>query len=405
MLKLVSWTLRGFLNKFKKHLRVRGLGCQRRPTLPPHPCKLSAIACRIETVAMAKGRSSHPGALKPAPQQERAFVDPLHPNSRQGRFASPFRQGGVKMEVFVGIDISKDLLDVFVHPSGQSLQVENSQEGLHSLCNVLLAAKADLVVMEASGGYESLAAGMLSNAGLAVAVVNPAQVRSFAHALKQKAKTDQIDAMVIARFAEAVRPRVDALPDQQAQLLGNLITRRRQILQMVVAEQQRLSRAKEARLIKSLNRVIKALKKELGEIDGGIDQLVRSSPLWRHKEDLLQSVPGVGKIVARTLMAEMPELGQLDRRQIASLAGLAPFTRQSGKWRGKSFISGGRGSVRAIMFIASMSASRHHPQMKLFYQKLLAAGKPKMVALIAIARRLLILLNAILRDQKPWQNA
>lgn len=309
------------------------------------------------------------------------------------------------MEVFVGIDISKDLLDVFVHPSGQSLQVTNTQEGLHSLGDVLLAAKADLVVMEASGGYESLAAAMLSNAGFAVAVVNPAQVRSFAHALKQKAKTDQIDAMVIARFAEAVRPRVDALPDQQAQLLGDLIARRRQILQMVVAEQQRLSRAKEDRLVKSLKRVITALKKELGEIDSSIDQLVRSSPLWRHKEDLLQSVPGIGKIVARTLMAEMPELGQLDRRQIASLAGLAPFTRQSGKWRGKSFISAGRGSVRAIMFIASMSASRHHPQMKLLYQKMLAAGKPKMVALIAIARRLLILLNAILRDQKPWQNA
>lgn len=309
------------------------------------------------------------------------------------------------MEVFVGIDVSKDHLDVFFHPSGQSLQVENSQEGLHSLCDELLAAKADLVVMEASGGYESLAAGMLSNAGLGVAVVNPAQVRSFAHALKQKAKTDQIDAMVIARFAEAVQPRVDPLPDQQAQLLGDFITRRRQILQMIVAERQRLSRTKEARLVKSLNRVIKALVKELAEIDGGIDQLVRSSPLWRQKEDLLQSVPGVGKIVARTLMAEMPELGHLDRRQIASLAGLAPFTRQSGKWRGKSFISGGRGSVRAIMFIASMSAARYHPQMKLFYQKLLATGKPKMVAIIAIARKLLILLNAILRDQKPWQNA
>lgn len=308
------------------------------------------------------------------------------------------------MEVFVGIDVSKDHLDVFIHPAGQSLQMANTQEGLHVLCDELLTAKADLVVMEASGGYESLAAGMLANAGFGVAVVNPAQVRSFAHALKQKAKTDQIDAVVIARFAEAVRPRVDGLPDQQAQLLGDLITRRRQILQMLVAERQRLSRTKEARLVKSLNRVIKALVKELGEIDGGIDHLVRSSPLWRQKEDLLQSVPGVGKIVARTLMAEMPELGQLDRRQIAALAGLAPFTRQSGKWRGKSFISGGRGSVRAIMFIASLSAARYHPQMRLLYQKMIAAGKPKMVAIIAIARRLLILLNAILRDQKPWQN-
>lgn len=309
------------------------------------------------------------------------------------------------MEIFVGIDVSKDGLDVCVLPSGEAFSVLNDGEALAGLAARLKAAGADLVALEATGGFEALAAGTLASAGLGVVVVNPAQVRAFANALGKRAKTDPVDAYVIARFAQAVRPQIRPLADAEARLLSDLVGRRRQILQMLVAERQRLGRTIEPRLKKSLGRLIRALQKELGEIDGDIDQAIRSSPVWRFKADLLQSAPGIGKVIARTLIAEMPELGRLDRRQAAALAGLAPFTRQSGQWRGKSFIGGGRPAVRAALFMASLSAARHNPQLKAFHQRLIAAGKPKMVAIIAVARKLLILLNAILRDQKPWQPA
>jgi transposase len=309
------------------------------------------------------------------------------------------------MEVFVGIDVSKDRLDVHVLPSGEGFSATTDAEGLASLCDRLDGLKPATVALEATGGFEVVAAGALSAAGLPVVVVNPAQVRAFAKALGQRAKTDPVDARVIALFAQAVRPQLRPLPDEAQRLLQDLVARRRQILQMLGAERQRLGRTLELRLKKSLQRLIRALEKELGEIDGEIDQQVRSSPAWRRKEDLLQSAPGVGKVVARTLLAEMPELGRLDRREAAALAGLAPFTRQSGQWRGKSFIGGGRTQVRSILFMAALSACRHNPQLKAFRQRLIDAGKPKMVALVAVARKLLILLNAMLRDQKPWQPA
>ncbi len=309
------------------------------------------------------------------------------------------------MDVYVGIDVSKDRLDVHVRPIGEAFSIASDAEGVAGLIERLKGLAPSLVALEATGGFETVAAGALASAGLPVAVVNPNQVRAFARALGQRAKTDPIDAMVIARFAEATQPVVRALPDQDVRLLSDLIARRRQILQMLVAERQRLARALEPRLKKSLGRLIRALQKELAQIDGDIDQAVRASPIWRRNEDLLQSVPGVGKIVSRTLMAELPELGTLNRRQVASLAGLAPFTQTSGRWRGKSFTSGGRASVRSVIFLASLSAARHNPPLKLFHQRLIAAGKPKMVALIAVARKLLILLNAIIRDQKPWQTA
>lgn len=264
---------------------------------------------------------------------------------------------------------------------------------------------AAIVALEATGGFEMVAAGALAAAGLPVVVVNPAQVRAFAQALGKRAKTDPIDAAVIAHFVEATKPEIRPLPDEQTQLLADLIARRRQIIQMIVAERQRERRTTVARLKRSIQRLAAALERELSEVDQDIDDSVRGSPAWRQNEDLMQSVPGVGPIIARSLLAELPELGTLDRRQIAALAGLAPWTRQSGKWKGKSFIGGGRSAVRTVLFMGALAAARYNPTLKAFRQRLIDAGKPKMVAAIAVARKLLTILNAIVRDQKPWQSA
>jgi len=245
----------------------------------------------------------------------------------------------------------------------------------------------------------------MASAGLPVAVVNPAQIRAFAKAINQRAKTDAIDAAVIAHFAQATGLEPRAVPDEATRLLADLVARRRQIVEMIGAERQREKRVAIAHLRKSIARLLKALEKELASLDADIDDAVRGSPVWREKEDLLASVPGVGPVIARTLLAELPELGQLDRKQIAALAGLAPFTRQSGQWRGKSFIGGGRTVVRTVLFMGAMVAKQHNPILKAFFDRLVAAGKPKMVALIAVARKLLTILNAIVRDHRKWQHA
>ena len=307
--------------------------------------------------------------------------------------------------IVVGIDVSKDRLDVHVHPSGEDFVVARNAEGLEALNARLASLGAWAVAVEATGGFESVVAASLGGAGLPVIVVNPAQVRAFANALGKRAKTDPIDAAVIARFVEATKPQIRPLPDADTQLLAELVARRRQIIQMIVAERQREKQMANRRLKKSVARLLLALSKELNELDAGIEEAVRGSPAWREKEDLLKSVPGVGPVVARTLIAEMPELGQLDRRQVASLAGLAPWTRQSGKWRGRSFTGGGRSTVRMVLFMAAMVARRCNPALKTFYQRLVEAGKPKMVAIIAVARKLLTILNAIIRDKTPWQIA
>lgn len=308
--------------------------------------------------------------------------------------------------LFVGIDVSKSKLDVHVEPSGQSFAVARDGEGLAELNRQLSGlAGVALIAVEATGGFETVVTASLAGAGLPVVVVNPAQVRSFARALGKRAKTDPIDASVIARFALATRPQPRPLPDEQTTALADLVARRRQIVQMIVAEQHRLRHATLRRLRRSIERLLVALQKELSEIDAALDEMVRNSPTWQHNEDLLKSVPGVGPTIARTLLAEMPELGTLDRRQIAALAGLAPWTRQSGTWKGKSFIGGGRASVRAVLFIGALTAGRCNPVLRCFRQRLLDAGKPKIVAAVALARKLLTILNAIVRDQTPWQNA
>jgi transposase len=304
----------------------------------------------------------------------------------------------------IGIDVAKDRLDVSVRPSGETFVVARNAAGLEALVERLKPLRPLLVALEATGGFEAVATAALATAGLPVVVVNPAQVRAFAKALGQRAKTDPIDAAVIAHFAEATKPEPRAIPDQATQLLADLIARRRQIIEMIVAERQREQRAP-ARLRKSIVRLIKALEKELASVDTDIDDEVRASPAWRDTEDLLASVPGIGPIIARTLIAELPELGTLDRKKIAALAGLAPFTRQSGQWRGRSFIGGGRPSVRTALYMGAMSARRSNPVLKAFFERLVTAGKPRMVALIAVARKLITILNAVLRDKKPWQHA
>jgi len=306
--------------------------------------------------------------------------------------------------IVVGIDVSKDRLDVAVRPGGALLRFGRDAAGIEELIGEVGCLGAQLIAVEATGGFETVVVASLAAANLPVVVVNPAQVRAFARALGQRAKTDPIDAAVIAHFAAAIRPRVRPLPDAATAALADLVARRRQIVQMMVAERAREKRAS-PRARKSIARLLKTLQAELSDLDGEIDESVRGSPVWREKEDLLASVPGVGPITARTMLAELPELGCLDRRRIAALAGLAPFTRQSGQWRGKSFIGGGRASVRTVLFTAAMAAMRHNPNLRTFHQRLRSAGKPKMVALIAVARKLLTILNAILRDKTPWQIA
>lgn len=304
--------------------------------------------------------------------------------------------------IIVGIDVSKDRLDVAVRPDGDAFVTARSPDGLDNLVERLRSLSPALVALEASGGFETVVTAALAAAGLPVVVVNPGQVRAFAKALGKRAKTDPIDAAVIAHFAEATRPEVRPLPSEDTMILADLVQRRRQIVQMIVAENQRLKRAP-VRLQKSIIRLLKALQKELSTVDIDIDGSVRALPAWQDTENLLTTVPGIGKTIARTLIAELPELGTLDGKKIAALAGLAPFTRQSGQWKGKSFIGGGRTSVRSVLFMGAMSAKRCNPALKAFFERLVGAGKPKMVALIAVARKLLTILNAIVRDKKQWQ--
>ena len=290
-----------------------------------------------------------------------------------------------------------------VRPTGASSIIKRAGAGIDDLIVQLNALSPELVAIEATGGFDVVVAAGLAGAGLPVVVVNPAQVRAFAQALGKRAKTDPIDAAVIAHFAEATKPKLRKMPDAMTILLADLVARRRQIVEMITAGGQRERRLSDKRLIKSIARLRKALEEELAELDSEIDDHMRGSAIWIEKLALLASVPGIGKTIPRTLIAELPELGSLDRRQIAALVGLAPWTRQSGQWRGKSFIGGGRNSVRSSLFVGATVAARFNPVFKRFRDKLVAAGKPKLVALIAVARKLVTILNAILRDKRPWQ--
>src|SRR5512134_2299135 len=319
------------------------------------PCNFPVAASVVMCDAVAGERPVALRDTKPVGEHGSSPAVPSNPNSCLGRSASPIVQGWDRMDtIVVGIDVSKDRLDVAVRPTGESFAVARDAAGLDGLVARLTPLAPAAVAVEATGGYETVVAASLAAAGLAVVVVNPAQVRAFAQALGRRAKTDPIDAGVIAHFVEATKPKVRALPDAKTRLLADLVARRRQIIQMMVAERQRQKRLSEPRLQKSIARLLAALQKELSSLETDIDEAVRGSSTWREKEDLLTSVPGVGKTIARTLVAELPELGHIDRRQAAALVGLAPWTRQSGQWKGKSFIGGGRAPVRAALFVGAM---------------------------------------------------
>lgn len=310
------------------------------------------------------------------------------------------------MEITVGIDVSKARLDVHVHPAGESFAMGNDEAGVQALVERLGQLEGlAWIGIEASGRYERLVVAQLAARGLPVVVLNPAQVRSYAQAIGQRAKTDPIDARLIALFLEAVRPELRPVADAQTQELAALMARRRQVVAMLAAERARRQQAAPGLARVSIARSVTFLEDELRSLDLEIDKTVRGTPVWRDKENLLASVPGIGKTIARTLLAELPELGTLNPKQIAALAGLAPYTRQSGKWRGRSFIGGGRTVVRTALFMGALVAARHNPVLKAFRDRLVASGKPKLVALIATARKLLVILNAIMRDKQPWRPA
>jgi len=304
--------------------------------------------------------------------------------------------------VFVGIDVAEDHLDVHVLPSGEAFASSNDPAGVASLVQRLQAVRPALIVLEATGGYESLVAAELAAADLPVAVVNPRQPRELARALGILAKTDTIDARTLALFAEKVQPRCQTPRSERERRLKALVTRRHQLVAMRTAELNRRALAKDE-VRKSINKVVKLLNRQIEELEHDIDGTIRHMPQWREKDDLLQSVPGVGPGTARMLLAALPELGTLNRRQIASLVGLAPFNRDSGQWRGQRTIWGGRANVRATLYMATLAAVRFNPVLRVFYQRLRAAGKKAKVALTASKRKLLVILNALLRTQQKWQ--
>jgi transposase len=304
--------------------------------------------------------------------------------------------------VTIGIDVAKARLDVAARPSGDQWQVANTEEGIADLLAKLRPLAPALIVLEASGGWELAVVAALAEAKLPVAVVNPRQVHDFAKAVGQLAKTDQLDAQVLARFGEAVRPEPRPLPDAGAQALADVLARRRQVIGMQTAERQRLGTAG-PQVRARIEAHLAWLERELTELDDDLGRRLRESPLWREREDLLRSVPGVGPVVATTLVAELPELGQLDRKRIAALVGLAPLARDSGTSRGKRLVWGGRGRVRAALYMAALVATRHNPTIRTFYARLLKAGKAKKVALTACMHKLLLILNAIVRTNAPWR--
>jgi len=310
------------------------------------------------------------------------------------------------METYVGIDVAKDKLDIHVRPGGEAFCVTRDAKGLIELVQRLQALPAPmLIVLEATGGFERTVAAALAAAKLPLAVVNPRQIRDFARAVGRLAKTDAIDAAIIAHFAEALQLEPRPIRDDEAQALDDLVSRRRQLIDMIVAETNRKKAIASKRIVREIDRHLLYLQKLLTELDGDLDDAIRASPVWREKEELMVSVPGVAQKTARSLIAELPELGTLDRRRIASLVGVAPMNRDSGTMRGKRKIRGGRATVRSALYMAAVAAVRWNPPLRDTYQRLRAAGKPAKLAIIAVMRKLVVTLNAIIRDKTPWKTA
>jgi transposase len=304
---------------------------------------------------------------------------------------------------FVGIDVSKEWLDVHLLSEASSARFENSAEGQRALVERLVVVSVERVVLEATGGYERLLVAALAAAHLPVVVVNPRQVRDFAKALGQLAKTDRIDAAVLARFAAAVRPELRPLASEDEQKLRETLARRTQLIGMRTMESNRLQQAQTSQVRYDLQAVLRFLEKRLQAIDDELDTLIKASPLWQEKMDLLKSVPGVGDQTARTLVADLAELGTCSRQQIAALVGVAPLNRDSGTLRGRRTTWGGRAVVRCALYMATLSASRWNPTIRAHYECLRKAGKKPKVALVACMRKLLTILNAIMRERTPWK--
>jgi transposase len=303
--------------------------------------------------------------------------------------------------LFIGIDVAKAQLEFACRPTAETGAVPNDERGIGELVARCQALTPTLIVCEATGGYEAALVAALATAQLPVVIANPRQVRDFAKATGQLAKTDTLDAQVLALFAERVRPAPRALPDEAAQALAALLTRRRQLVEMLTAERNRLLVARPV-IRPDLQQHIRYLERRLREADADLHTAVKASPLWRVKDDLLQSVPGVGRVVSLTLLAELPELGRLSHKAIAALVGVAPLARDSGTLRGKRMVYGGRAPVRAVLYMAALVASKCNPVIRAFYQRLRAAGKPAKVALTACMRKLLTILNALARSGTPW---
>lgn len=304
-------------------------------------------------------------------------------------------------EVFVGIDVSKEKLDVAVRPSGELMSFSNDEDGISVMVDFIKPFSPLLIVFEATGGLETASVGMLAAKGLPVVVINPRQVRDFAKATGRLAKTDAIDAHVIARFGEAVRPEVRPLKDEETKRLAALITRRRQIVEMITAEKNRLSRTTPW-TFKDIKSHVAWLEKCLKKADKNLNDLLRKSPVWREKDDILQSTPGVGPVLSMTLLSNLPELGALNRKQIAALVGVAPLNRDSGSFRGKRMIWGGRASIRSVLYMSVTCAIRFNPVIKKFYQRLRDAGKLHKVAMTACMRKLLVILNTMIKNRTCW---
>lgn len=305
-------------------------------------------------------------------------------------------------EIFVGIDVSKAWLDIAVHAKEETFRASNDEIGIAGLVKCLKKLKASLIVLEPTGGFEMLVVAELSHAGLPVAVVNAKRVRDFARATGQIAKTDKLDAQVLAHFAAAVRPAVRSLRTEQEEQLTALMTRRRQVIDMLTVEKNRLVTVR-AKMRTDIEAHIHWLSNSLKELDQQIEEFVESLPVWKEKDALLQSVPGVGRVSSATLLGMLPELGLLNRQEIAALVGVAPVNKDSGKKRGRRRVYGGRGDVRSVLYMAALSAKKFNPVIRKFYERLIQHGKEKKVALTACMRKLLVILNAMIRSNQSWR--
>ncbi len=304
-------------------------------------------------------------------------------------------------EVFVGIDVSKDQLDVHIRPAFEALTFAYDEDGIADLVRRLVQLESMLIVLEGTGGIESRLVAVLAAHGLPVVIVNPRQVRDFARATGELAKTDRIDAAVLSLFAERIRPPVRALPDEAARDFQAILTRRRQLVDMLSAERHRLVQARAA-VRKQIQKHIQWLERQVADVDRDLEKSIAASPLWQARENLLRTAPGVGSVLSRTLIGQLPELGTLNRKQIAKLVGVAPLADDSGKRRGQRHIWGGRTEVRVVLYMATLVATRHNPVIRTHYQQLLARGKARKLALTACMRKMLVILNAMVRSDQPW---